>query len=307
MAEIDKELSLIDHIRYAQAKRPEHMPPFLDVHLEGSFYRYNILFANLGEHHESTRMPQGAEHAHAVFHLVLYVAGRGHVVINDRIHPVKSGDLVVIEPGTMHAFNPAGGAVVYHALTFALLDGDRSIAMRMDELLTYYSGQPVSLSALTHPDTATFMALRRRIEATVSALQHQPVDWLQHQQHMIAIFSLLSDFGTQIAPPVGFVQQARLILDARFADPALTLQTLAAELHTSTEHLCRQFRRETGSSPIHYRNQLRMQAARAFLRNTNLPCKAIASRLGYGDLYTFSKAYRRATGHAPSHERKARG
>ncbi len=302
MDKIDEGLSLIDSVSYAQAQRPEGMPSFLDIGRDGRVYRYELLVANLRERYQSSRMPV-VQHAHPVFHIVLYVEGRGFLRIEDQLHPVEGGMLVVIPPGLPHAFTPPGGQVVYHALTFALKDEEQSLDLDAGSLLSHYNGKPVVLSALTRPDAATFALLRRRMELLVNALQSQPIDWLLHQQHMIALLALLGSLGTTDAPAPGMAEQAQALLDARFADSSLTLQSLAAEMNTTPEHLCRQFRQQIGSSPIQYRNRLRIQAASALLRNTNLPCKAIADRLGYSDLYTFSKAYRRATGHSPINER----
>lgn len=306
MEKVDKGLSLFDSLRYTQAQHPADMPPFLDVIRNGRSFRYELLFANLYESYKSAQMPN-VPHAHPVFHIVLYVRGCGCLRIEDQLHPVEDGMLVVIPPGLPHAFIPPGGNVAYHALTFALMAGDECLDVTFDSLLTHYCGKPVVLPVLTRPDAATFALLRRRMDLLVNALQSQPIDWLQHQQHMIALIALLGCLGTAGAPVPRLVEQAQALLDARFADPSLTLQSLAAEIHTTPEHLCRQFRREIGSSPIQYRNRLRVQAAQALLRNTNLPCKAIADRLGYSDLYTFSKAYRRATGHSPVNERTTTG
>jgi AraC-like DNA-binding protein len=303
MGILDKKLSLIDSVTYTQAQRPADMPSFLDVARSGRLYRYELLFANLHESYQSAQMPS-VPHAHPVFHIVLYTGGGGFLRIADQLQRVEDGVLVVIPPAVPHAFTPPGGHVAYHALTFALMAGDQCLDMNIDSLLAHYTGSPVSLAALTRPDATTFALLRRRMELLVNALQSQPIDWLQHQQHMIALFALLGNVGTTSAPAPGLVDQAQALLDARFADPSLSLQSLAHELHTTPENLCRQFRQKTGGSPIQYRNRLRTQAACALLRNTNLPCKAIADRLGYSDLYTFSKAYRRTVGHSPVQERR---
>ena len=302
MAKIDFDLSLIDFARYTQAQPPVDTPSFLDIHRGGQSYRYRLLIANLGEHNQSPRMPT-APHVHPVFHIVLYTAGQGFVNLAHQRYPVAAGNLVVVSPCVPHAFSPSGGCVAYHALTFALSDGETHLEIDADSLLTHYLGKPVCLPMLTQPDRAAFALLRRRIETLVRNLQTQPIDWLQHQQHMIALLALICDLGTITAPTPSLTEQAQSLIENRFADPSLTLQTLSREVHTSPEHLCRQFRRDTGCSPIQYRNRLRAQAATALLRNTNLPIKAIADRLGYSDLYTFSKAYRRATGHPPMHNR----
>lgn len=288
--------------RYVQTQRPETMPSFLDICREGRLYRYELLAANLREQQHSVR-GSVAEHTHAVYHVVLYVAGNGWVSINGQRYPVKQGVLAVVPPSCPHTFTSPEGHVVYHAVTFALTDREQCLDLSVDSLLAHYSGQSVRLPALMTLDAASFGLLRQRIEELVGGLQRSPVDWLGHQQRMVSIMALLSTLGQVQAPAAGLADRAQAVLESRYADSSLTLQSLAHELHTAPEHLCRQFRRHTGLSPIQYRNQLRVQAAGALLRNTNLPCKAIADQLGYADLYTFSKAYRRAAGHSPSRER----
>lgn len=302
MAIIDKELSLIDSLRYTQTQPTGEMPSFLDLVKAGRRYRYELLIANLGEHNHSPRMPT-TEHAHPVFHIVLYVNGNGFMSLENRRYPVATGNLVLLAPGVSHAFSPAGGNVTYHALTFALTADGESAECDTDTLLAHYLGKSVKLPTLTMQDASVFTLLRRQIEEIVTSLQNQPVEWIQHQMQMIALLSVIGNLGTVTTPAWGLAQRAKTLMNARFADPALSLVALATELHTSPENLCRQFKQQNGLTPIRYRNQLRIKAARSLLRNTNLPCKAIANRLGYSDLYTFSKAYRRYVGHSPVKER----
>ena len=305
MAIIDEDLSKIDKIGYVQAKRPEQMPILLDLYHDGRHYRYELLTANLREAYRGKRGPDRVEHTHAVYHIVLYVGGNGLMSCGGRRYAVGQGKVVLTSPGMAHAFTPPGGEVCYHALTFALKsEGGRSLAVGFSELLAMYMGRDVRIPMISEPDTETFAILKDGIEDNVQRLQCQPVDWLAHENGMIRIFECLCQMGVVANQSDRLVARAKRMLDARFAEHGLTLAALAAELHTVPEHLCRMFRQEHGISPVRYRNQLRTQAARALLRNTHLPCKAIADRLGYSDLYTFSKAYRRAAGRAPSCERQ---
>ena len=291
-------------MRYTQTQIPIDMPSFLDMHSDGRHYCYRLLIANLNEHYKSKRMPTNV-HTHPVYHIVLYVAGKGCVSIKDQLFPVENGTLAVISPNVPHSFVPAGGDITYHALTFALCVGDTYLDLDANRLLANYLRKPINLPALIKLHKPTFAVLRHRVETIVQHLQSQPIDWLQHQQHMIKLLGQIGELGSNVAANPGFIEQARSIIESRYADPDLTLQTLASELHTSPEHLCRQFREDSGKTPIQYRNQLRMQAATALLRSTNLPGKLIAQRLGYADVHTFSKAFRRAMGHAPMQIRAA--
>jgi AraC-like DNA-binding protein len=70
--------------------------------------------------------------------------------------------------------------------------------------------------------------------------------------------------------------------------------------------LRRRFREATGTAIHNYVLQNRMARARQLLGESNLPLKAIAAELGYGDVYFFAAQFRRLTGVTPSAYRKSR-
>ncbi len=96
---------------------------------------------------------------------------------------------------------------------------------------------------------------------------------------------------------------------ARLADlqsPEPDYAALAQEQGMSLSTLRRQFRRLTGLSPHDYRLEARINAAQQMLGETDLPIKAIASRLGYLDVYYFTRQFRQRTGVTPGEYRRSR-
>jgi AraC-like DNA-binding protein len=81
---------------------------------------------------------------------------------------------------------------------------------------------------------------------------------------------------------------------------------LAAERGMSLTTLREQFRRATGTTLHSYVLQARLAHARALLTDTDLPLKAIADRLGYGDVFYFSRQFRQSLGVSPSVYRRSR-
>jgi len=81
---------------------------------------------------------------------------------------------------------------------------------------------------------------------------------------------------------------------------------LAEELGTSESTLRRRFHEATGTSPHGYLLQCRAAEARRLLGETDLPVKAIADRLGYRDVYFFSRQFRQLTGVPPAMYRRSR-
>ena len=89
-------------------------------------------------------------------------------------------------------------------------------------------------------------------------------------------------------------------------DPAIDYGALAERLGTSPSTLRRRFAESTGTSPHDYLLQCRAAAARELLGGSELPIKAIAERLGYRDVYFFSRQFRQMVGVPPAAYRRTR-
>ena len=79
----------------------------------------------------------------------------------------------------------------------------------------------------------------------------------------------------------------------------LRLKDLAKWAGWSEQHLCTEFRRFFGIPVIQFVLQLRMSQATYLLRDHNRRIGEIASAVGYSDLYTFSKMFKRYMGVSP--------
>ena len=94
-------------------------------------------------------------------------------------------------------------------------------------------------------------------------------------------------------------ERTRLVLAARFTED-LRLAEIARAVHSSSFHLARVFRRETGI-PIHqYRQQLRLRAALERLLAGEADLTGLALDLGFASHSHFSSAFRGAFGTTPS-------
>ena len=87
---------------------------------------------------------------------------------------------------------------------------------------------------------------------------------------------------------------------------AVNYDTLAEELGTSPATFRRRFKQATGSSPHEYLLHCRAAEARRLLGEGDLSIKEIADRLGYRDVYFFSRQFRQLTGVPPGAYRRSR-
>lgn len=86
----------------------------------------------------------------------------------------------------------------------------------------------------------------------------------------------------------------------------VTISRLTAILGVSQPYLYRVFKEETGVSPKEYLGECRMKKARRLLSVTDASITEIASAVGYADVLTFSRAFRKAEGCSPSRYRETR-
>ena len=95
------------------------------------------------------------------------------------------------------------------------------------------------------------------------------------------------------------LEELRDYVEEHLAEP-LSVPGLASRVGLSQNYLARVFRRTAGTSLKGYLLLRRMEEARHLLAHTNLPVKAIAARVGFGDAQYFNKQFRRSAGLSPS-------
>ncbi len=84
----------------------------------------------------------------------------------------------------------------------------------------------------------------------------------------------------------------RNFIDEHYTE-AITLHQLAHLANWSVAHFSEEFRRHIGEAPINYMIRQRLHHASYLLQDVNLSVTEIASRVGYDNLYHFSKLFKR--------------
>ncbi len=116
------------------------------------------------------------------------------------------------------------------------------------------------------------------------------------------IFALLHADCQGEAPPLSpLVQKAIAAIEEQYADPALSVQKLAGELHICEAYLRRLFQRELEISPKQYTIAWRMKRAAILLATGYFSVAEVARRVGYPDEKHFSAEFHRHMGVPPSH------
>lgn len=98
--------------------------------------------------------------------------------------------------------------------------------------------------------------------------------------------------------------RTRDLMDRSFAEP-LDVDALARVAHCSPAHFIRSFRTAFGETPYRYLQRRRIERATALLRTTGLPVQDICVAVGWTNLATFTRTFRRVVGLPPSAYRAA--
>ena len=129
-----------------------------------------------------------------------------------------------------------------------------------------------------------------------------------NSQHRQAVIPIIQQYLQHIATPVKSTHQVRL--SALFAAVEKQLQfnwdidALVDKVHYSAPHLHRLCLAQFGRSPMQHVIYLRMVRAKNLLISTQWPIAYIANYVGYSNVFTFSKRFKKSQGMPPSEFRQ---
>ena len=80
----------------------------------------------------------------------------------------------------------------------------------------------------------------------------------------------------------------------------LSLKELCSHFLIGKTQLCKIFKENTGKSPMEYYSELKTKEAKKLIREKNYSINQISELLGYSSIHIFSRAFKKATGMAPT-------
>ncbi len=236
-------------------------------------------------------------HAHNYAELFYIVGGDGQFRIEDRLYPVKSNQLVIVNPNVNHT------EVSYeaHPLEYIVL-GIEGLELSVD------NQQDSRYRILDYRGSGDVLTcLRHILQETQSAQPGYETICQAYMEILIVRLLRSTSFSitdTTASPPVS--RQCAIIrhyIDIHYKEP-LTLDLLAKEAHVNKYYLAHAFKEEFGLSPIHYLISRRIEESRYLLQETDMSLSQISQILGFSSASYFSQSFRRATGTSPMSYRK---
>ncbi|AXT38211.1 AraC family transcriptional regulator [Alteromonas sp. BL110] len=250
---------------------------------ETSEKKAGISVSNDREIVEATELPslsvrsyarKARRHAHPFYQLVLPVNGHIEIVQDYFTGSVGVGEGVCIAPLEVHSFSANENA------KFVVAD-----------LLSV----PVQLQDKHHPIFQVNTALQAFLSFVEVQLTHYA--FYGHDE-MTALFQVLlakSEVGT------GADKRITQVISHIHGDlgTSHTLQLLSEMACMGTTQFKTRFKQATGLSLRDYLVKIRMEKAKALLRNTDTPMSSIAQITGYEDVAAFSRRFKAYFGQPP--------
>ncbi len=227
---------------------------------------------------------------------VLLKGSGDYISENGEVMHITAGDLVQRMPGVIHStrVEPDG-----EWLEFFLSVG-RDFFMTEERMGVLFR-KPVIKDAVPKADVEHFKSLISSLK-TVSQ-KELPVMALKLQQEILYLFGYGST-DKEIPGTSGLLQDACDILSQNL-NREISMEELAGSVELGYETFRKEFRKEYGISPSHYRIKKRMEQA-CLLLESGIPIKEIARMVGYEDVYSFSKQFKKFSGIAPGKYRNSR-
>ncbi|SFI89254.1 AraC-type DNA-binding protein [Paenibacillus sp. UNC496MF] len=238
------------------------------------------------------------------FYLIHHVlSGSGSFTCAGRRHELRAGHSFLIHPDTLISYESSEtDPWRYRWLAF---EGRQAAALVAEAGLglpapVADAGRNRRIGVLYHQ---TMQAFRQG----ASAARLRSAGYLQLLFAEYA--SALTDGETGAQPRGGegeaLTRQVLRYLSTQYAEP-ITIENMADTLGYNRAYLSRQFKRQTGVTPVTFLLKLRIDKAHLLLRERlELTVEQIAASVGFQDPLYFSKQFRRFYGQSPTAYRDA--
>jgi AraC-like DNA-binding protein len=240
----------------------------------------------------------GDDHAHGHAELCLLLEGRCLFSLDHAAAVLRAGDLVVCPAGRPHAEAFVRKSDAYRLAWWSLNADEPTLHVtRYTRRGGFAMEHRMSLAILPAEAQGRLQALR----ALAAAGRAPETDGLREAMLTLALalYRRVIDGGeAQLDTRAQLVRRAVEFVRAQ-ADRPLALSDVARAVHVSPNYLTGLFRGVTGTPLGRFILGERIARAQRRLREPGASVKTVALDLGFGDPFTFSRAFKRVAGLPP--------
>ena len=242
----------------------------------------------------------GIRHASGDYCNILQVVeGNGSMVMNNRLFPLASGNIFLINAGCVHSTSPKYAdrytrnkiIIGKHCLRELLA------ANGAEDLFAAFFEKDLG-GCYTLPGTAAVEIDRMFAEMAADSAGGRYSELLLRANVMKILYMIAARAGKGVGQTNEKVSGVLFYIDRNFTSP-LTLDTISDDTHISKYYLSRLFRAYTGMSVVEYITERRISLARELLANTDSSVADIAGEEGFDSISYFCHTFRRYEGLSP--------
>ena len=240
------------------------------------------------------------QHSHD-FCEILYVAGgAGEAILEGKKFRLAPGDLVGVNPGTLHEERSDAKAplrLIFLAIRDFAVPGLPAGCLSQEKYRVLSCGEyrykmDIYLRELLQETSSQIEFYQEISQGLVSAL-------------LVLVMRLIRINPEDEAALSQECQKIKEYLDQNFTSP-ITLDSLSETVYISKHYLSHLFKEQTGISPIKYLTLKRMEKACELLSETELPVSEVSKAVGYENPLYFSQVFKRIYGISPVKYRMGR-
>jgi len=247
------------------------------------------------------------------YELIYLERGEFTLTYADVSHHCRAGDLILICPGVPHSFDageqPFSQPHVHFDLSWRAESEQIPVSFKDVEEMNDAERGWIAENAFSIYPTAPFVFVKEKthfLELFYTLLAHPlNTDPLTEKGLFLQILSMIvrDNFSAlfEVQVPYAVEMQIKDCIDAG-EGLGFGLDDFSRRFSYNKYYLEKRFRERYGMGLIEYRNRCRMIRARRLLEEQSV--FATAEALGYGSIYSFSRAYKNHYGVAPSKDVK---
>ncbi len=273
------------------------------------------LFPVAVNHFSGGRHPVKQWHEHVFSELVFILDGEALHICNDRKYPVSAGDVLLIHPGSVHAYDHDMKSL---ELFNVLYDASRIIMPRLDihRYLLFKKIFPESLSPgkelsqaepIIHLEADKLQNIRKILDDMITESESPYIGHVFATMNcFMQLLLMLCRYSHAVdSPSAGndvFPRAIKYIHE--HYTRKISIRDIAVHARCSVRNLYRFFAQSAGCTPGEYVMQLRLNKATNLLLDSQLNISEIAFICGFNDGNYFSKKFHDMTGTTPGNFRK---
>lgn len=238
-------------------------------------------------------------HTHSCSELFYVTSGKGQFLIEDQIHPVTQGDLIIVNPGVEHTeLGLQSFPLEYIVLG---VEGLELSGIEQDGESSY-----CIVSFQNFNDTVLFY-LRTMLGEIASKAPGYEVVCHDLMEVLVVYLTRQTNFSTTLTPirrkSSHLCSNIRRYIDNHYKE-SINLELLASMNHVSKYYMVHAFTEEYGISPINYVIARRIEEAKQLLKNDDYSLALISRMLGFSSPSYFSQSFKKLQNISPNEYRK---